>query len=132
MTKNHVVDYADVLSDLRAKRSELDRTISQLERLSKIGLLNQEQPKSSPEHKAAPKANGLADMTVYDAAVAILEESGAPMKTADIYRKMADAGKKFTSGNPAGAVGVTLYKVIKDKKDCKIKLIGNGTWGLAD
>lgn len=133
MTKNHVVDYADVLSDLRAKRNAIDKTIAQLEHLGVIGVLN-EQPKEHNDQKIGndvPKANGLANMTVYDAAVAILEKNGSPMKTNDIYKKMADAGKQFVSSKPASAVGVTLYKVLNDKKDCKIKLVGSGTWGLA-
>lgn len=135
MANGHSIDYAIVLSDLKAKRAEIDKTIIHLENLSKMGILNPNDAKQDIDKKEfmfhSPTISNLANMGVYDATIVVLEKIGSPMKTAEIHEVLVENGKSFASSDPNQAVGVTLYKAVKQKNDPKIKLIGQGIWALS-
>lgn len=129
MTKSHVVDYAGVLSDLRAKRKEIDVTISSLER-----LMNGSFVAPSNGHQDIPIIDPKLIVTrgkgIYESTVELLKNTGRTMKTAAIYQALINNGVVGNKTKIAN-VGVTLYKAVKGKKDCQIKLVGRGEWGLA-
>lgn len=113
-TATEIIDYLSVLSDLKYKRSELDKAIAHLDTIMSIRKVD------------------IANLGVYEGAIHLLAQKGATMKTADIVDNIINSGKKFASINPKASIPPTLYKAVKEKKDCRLKKVGNGEWGLAD
>lgn len=129
MTNSQSIDYRMVLSDLKSKRSLLDKTINHIEGLIETGILNS----TSLINIVSPIETGgsLANIGVYEATIRLLSEKGTTMKTQEILDELIKRGKTFDSKKPFTAVAATLYKTVKMKKDrCKIKLVGQGEWAL--
>jgi hypothetical protein len=61
---------------------------------------------------AAPNGSGDGRGTLRPAVVAILKESGKPLKTADIYDELAARGYKFTFKDAKKVLGIRLYKML--------------------
>ncbi len=129
MTKSHSVDYGDVLSDLKAKRKELDKAITSIENLGSMGLFS-----GSNGHEDIPVIDthieDLRGQGTYEATAALLKKSGNSMKTSDIFNALLKHGV-ISKNTKLATVAATLYKSVKQKKDCKIKRSGKGEWMAA-
>lgn len=129
MTKNHSIDYANVLSDLRAKRKELDKAIASIEALNGMGLLS---PTANGHERPVIIGNSLVDSRgkgAYEATADLLKLTGKSMKTKEIYDTLIQNGV-IDSNTKLATVSTTLYKAIKQKSDCKIKKSGMGEWSI--
>lgn len=127
MTKSHHFDYADVLSDLKAKRKELDKAIVSLEALGTMGLLAAASNDDEKIHAVNPTVVDLRGKGAYEAAAALLKNTDTAMKTTDIHKVLLDNGV-IDKDTKLATLAATLYKAVKRKTDCKIKLSGRGEW----
>lgn len=114
------INYDSILSDLKYKRSELDKAITHLENVH------------NRESVMIVTHGSIALLGVYEGAVRLLEEKGTSMKTDEIVEKIISSGKRFGSANPKASIRPTLYKALTDKKYCRLKKVGKGKWGLVD
>ncbi len=126
MTKSHHVDYGDVLSDLKAKRKELDKAITSIEALSGMGLFSS--PSNAPRIQSIDaQIVELRGQGTYEATAALLKIRPERMKTNDIYQTLMNHGV-IDKNTKLATVAATLYKAVKQKNDCKIKVVGRGEW----
>lgn len=144
MQNLQTIDYAAFLSGLKEKRSELmntiaeiDDTILHIENLIKIGILQNKNTVSPTINANVVEYNNhkelsMANMTLYDAAIYLLEREGRTLKTDYIANEYIASGKEFTSPNPRLSIGPSLYKIAKEKKNCRLIRTGEGEWGLID
>lgn len=137
MFNMHQIDYSTVLSDLKSKRTQLDKAIVNIENLINIGLIPSSDVATTnrvPNSIAniPSKKIDVANLGVYEGAIYLLEEKGNTMRTEDIVEKIISSGKQFTSTNPKQSISTTLYKSIEDKKDCRLTRVGESEWGLVD
>lgn len=126
MTKSHSVDYADVLSDLKAKRKEIDKAIASFEALGNMGLFSG----SEKIQVINPQIVDLRGQGTYEATAALLKINGKSMKTKDIFNTLLKHGV-IDKGSKMATVAATLYKAVDKKADCKIKKFGKGEWTLS-
>jgi len=129
MTKSHVIDYAEVLSDLKAKlhiknkeRETLLKAIESIENIVNI--------KSQAIEKKRDGADiDVAGLGVYEATAVILEANRIIMKTKEIYEELLEKGA-ITKDTKFATVAATLYKAVSKKKISKIRQAGRGAWEL--
>src|SRR5262245_5891872 len=80
------VDYDEVLSDLRAKKKEVDKAIEAIENLKKIGFFsgNSSSYQKSIVLDTQKTTSNVATMSVYNAAVFLLEKEGHTLTTRQV------------------------------------------------
>ena len=131
MTNNQSIDYGIILADLKAKRSELDKVIKNLEGLADLGLLNHATDPRITSHTAASDDSDLSRLGTYEGTAALLKRKGRTMKTNEAYQELINNGV-VSKETKLATVAATLYKSLKTKKDAKIKLAGRGEWALKE
>lgn len=131
MTNNVSIDYGIILADLKAKRSELDKVIKNLEGLAGLGLLNHVGDARISSHMATPDDSDLSRLGTYEATAVLLKRRGSTMKTTEAYQELIK-NNVVSKDTKLATVAATLYKAVKTKKDAKIKLAGRGEWALKE
>lgn len=132
MANNSFVDYSVSLSDLISKRDQLRETLGKIEEaissfkvFESLGVL-----KTKENPILVNSEIDIAHLGVYEAVAKVLHSWKKPTKTADLYQTLLSHGV-IKKGTPPANMAVTLYKAIKDKKDCKIRRVGKGEWDAA-
>lgn len=135
MKNLHCIDYSAVLSDLKHKRLELnkaitqlDKTITQLEGAMSFGILQHHDAAKPNDHRIVKKID-ISGLSVYEGAMQLLKEKGTPMKTDDIVNAIIASGKKFKAEKPRVSITTTLYK---PNKNSEIIKVGESEWGLSE
>ena len=124
MTNSQVIDYRGILSDLRAKRTELDKAIAAFETLEKTGLLQTHIPVAVSNSQI--RSANLSSLSSYDAAIQLLKQKGHPIKNDDMRQQLKS--KLNSIADPV----TSLYRALKERKDCQLKLVNKGEWGLKE
>lgn len=110
---NLSTDYATVIADLRAKRDELDRTISMLETMAALSAPSQQRATSrtpSPQDEAAGSGIG-------DACVQILKQSNESLTTREVTERLLASGFPLQAPAPEKNVWSALDNRAKGKSD---------------
>jgi hypothetical protein len=130
MANSQSLNYVLVLSDLKSKRSELDKAISALEGLVHRGVLGNIPDGHPPEldRKNEYSSQDMPGPTMYEASVSALREYGKMMTTEQL--KMALKSNKVPTNNNYQNLGGILLKTTKRRKDCEIIKVAKGVWDL--
>lgn len=125
MTKNHVVDYANVLSDLKAKlkalEKEKERLIKAIDGIEGLDGICDSMLIFKPTHSS------LSNLGAYEATAVLLEMKKGTMKTSEIYQELIAKGA-ISKETKLATIAATLYKAVSKKKSPKIKQAGRGAW----
>lgn len=133
MMNSHIIDYADVLSDLKAKRKELDKAIASIEALTGGRLLA---PRPDPEEGETyngvsvinPAIVDLRGKGAYEATIGLLKIMNKPLKTVTIFSLLQKHGV-ISKESKRETLAATLYKAV-DKENALIMKVGKGEWTL--
>ena len=130
--------YDAVLSDLRAKRNQIDQAIAAIESLRSGRIV-------TPENGASPPANGnqnpsadaridgpgdLLGMSIADAAKKLLANKRTTLKNPEIATLFKAGGLMLNSKDWTNTIGAVLTRRSNEVGD--IVKIGRGTWGLKE
>jgi HB1, ASXL, restriction endonuclease HTH domain len=119
--------YEAVLTDLRAKRDQLDQTIKLLEAQRSGSAVSP----GVTANQAAPEGPGAyLGMTIADAAKRLLMSRKQPLGNAEILAGLKAGGLVMQGATPINTLGSVLFRRFHDVGD--IVRIGRGTWGLAE
>lgn len=121
---------SSIIQQLVAKRDEIDCAIETFRRLEGSGLLtdmNLGQLTGSDK-----RSTGKGGLSVYQGTIAVLRRKKKPMTMREIADAIVASGKKINSDNPASIISTTIYKAVRDKKDCELVKFKDGTWGLKE
>jgi len=119
--------YEAVLTDLRAKRDQLDQTIKLLEAQKGGGATSS----GSSANQVTPEGPGAyLGMTIADAAKRLLMSRKQPLGNAEILTGLKAGGLVMQGATPINTLGSVLFRRFNDVGD--IVRIGRGTWGLAE
>jgi hypothetical protein len=130
--------YDAVLTDLRAKKAQIEATIALLESLRATGV--------PPLPGSAPLGAGLAQkpkdtpsevgpgaffgMTVHDAAIKVLQMRRRELQTTEIVAEIERGGIRMTSSDKTNTVGSILLRRFYNVGD--LVRVGRGRWGLQE
>ena len=125
------IDYAAVLSDLKARRDKLDAAISGIEAV--IGI-------RASESAGTPSPNGgrsevagegaFLGMSIVDATVKLLRVSRKTLRNEEIFQALKSGGLVFTSDNPPSTIGSILHRNWNGGGE--VVRVSRGVWGLAE
>jgi len=126
------------LPELKAKEAELEASLKEirsfrqaLERFEKSGVMTGQITAPATLFDNQQRGNEYADISVYEGAVIILTKQNQVLTTDEIVEALTKGGKKLGK-NARLIVATTLYKAVKQKKNCKIELASKGKWKLND
>lgn len=114
----------NIVEQLLAKRNEIDRAIEAIEGAEALlgGV-------KSSKGRAGNGVTGLAGMSVYKSALAILEKAGEPLSMREIADAIISSGKQIGGKNPRAIISTTIYKKLATK-NCEIAKLKTGKFGL--
>ena len=121
--------YEAVLTDLRAKRDQLDQTIKLLE-AQRSGGARPTAGEQSNQNASFEGPGAFLGMSIADAAKKLLMSRKTPLGNADILAGLKAGGLPMQAANPINIVGSVLNRRFNDIGD--IVRIGRGMWGLAE
>lgn len=119
--------YEAVLTDLKAKRDQLDQAIAAIESLRGGGAPGTMPPVSQ---SVADGPNPFLGMTIVDAAKKLLAARRKPLRNPEIAAAFEEGGLALQSREPANTVGSVLTRRFNEVGD--IVKVDRGTWGLAE
>lgn len=102
------------IEELKQQRAEIDNAIECLLKLDR-----------RPVNAVSRLGGSLSKLSVYEAAVRVLEDK-SPLTTDELVEAIKNGGRKSSRI----IVSTTLYKSVKQKKNCRIALAGRGKWKL--
>lgn len=127
--------YEAVLADLRAKRDQIDQTITVLTNLRAGAAHAPLTP--SPVASAQSSDSGIIEtagmflgMSIVDATKKLLAMRKQTMGNVDIARELQAGGLAFSGADPANVVGSVLTRRFMNVGD--VVKIGRGIWGLKE
>ena len=123
--------YELVLSDLRAKKSQIEQAILALESLR--GVPRQSRAPAPPIEAASVSVEGpgaFLGMSIVDAAKTLLAAKREPMRNPDIAAAFKRGGLALNSKDPTNTVGAVLSRRALEVGD--LVKIDRGTWGLKE
>lgn len=120
MSARDTHSYDSVIADLRARRDQLDQAITALEAVRD----------GPPAAAAAPsqRTGPYRDMSLSEAAIAVLAARQEPMGNADIVAALQAGGAVFTAKDPLNSLNAVIARRVREVGD--IVRVGRGTWGL--
>ncbi len=123
--------YEVVLSDLRAKRAQIDAAIAAIEQIRGAGVAPAAAPNPAAEMNdgGAVRSGMFHGKSIPEAARELLELKKREMRNQEILDSLRAGGVTLTSADPVNTVGSVLNRRSKDVGD--IVRVGRGTWGLA-
>jgi HB1, ASXL, restriction endonuclease HTH domain len=121
--------YEAVLSDLRAKRDQIDQAIAMIEAVRSGAPLagSTASPVSQP---AAEGPGAYLGMTIVEAAKTLLASRRQPLRNPDIVAAFKAGGLVLSSSDPVNTVGSVLTRRFNEVGD--IVRVGRGIWGLKE
>lgn len=120
--------YAAVLSDLRAKRDEIDQAIALLSRLAG-GKSDQKPPDvAQPIVDQREHAGMFLGMSIPDATIKLLGIRKRTMGNAEICKELMAGGLALTGKDPANVISSVLTRRFNAVGD--VVRVDRGTWGL--
>jgi hypothetical protein len=126
--------YEAVLTDLRAKREQIDQTIQLLESLrggASAGVPGLLTPPAIPSPGDAAEGPGaFLGMTIVDGAKKLLTARRRPLGNPEIVAALKAGGMALQSNDPVNTVGSVLTRRFNDKGD--VVKVGRGMWGLPE
>jgi HB1/ASXL restriction endonuclease-like protein with HTH domain len=120
--------YEAVLTDLKAKRDQLDQAIAAIEALRGGNPANM--TILTPSQNAAHGPGAFLGMTIVDAAKSLLASRRRPLKNPDIAAAFKEGGLILQSKEPANTIGSVLTRRFAEVGD--VVRVGRGTWGLKE
>jgi hypothetical protein len=121
--------YDAVLSDLRAKRTQIDNTIELLESL-RTGKVTTPMEFGSADQPITETAGRYLGMSIVDAAKKALAAQKRTMGNVEIAKELQDGGLVLTSAEPVNVVGSVLTRRFNQVGD--VVKVGRGIWGLKE
>lgn len=122
--------YKSVLTDLREKKSDIERAIAAIEALMpKGGVTMTFGPKAREASPAAKDERAGVPPTIIGGAMAFLQAVDKPVHVSEIVKELTAKGVKMESGDVANTVGSILNRRLRTKGD--VVRVGRGTWALA-
>ena len=125
------IEYNAVLTDLRAKRDNLDGAIAALE--AALGLQVSMAAPGAPGGSSTNTDLGpgaFLGMTIVEAVAKLLVARRRALRTEEIVTELRNGGIAFSSESPINTVGSVLNRDFKNGGE--IVSVGRGTWGLAE
>jgi hypothetical protein len=124
--------YALVISDLRAKRAQIDQTIKLLE-----GLRSGATPATpaaeiaeAPAHHEPVGPGNYLGMSIVDAAKKALASRRQALGNAEIHAMLKAGGLHMNSVDPLNTIGSVLTRRFNQVGD--VVKVGRGVWGLKE
>ena len=132
--ESQVIDpYDAVLSDLRAKRDQIDQAIAAIESIRSGGPAPVRDSTSSnggQNNNGATGPGDLLGLSMVEAAKKVLAARRRPLKNSEILEAFKVGGLPLTAKEPINVVGSVLTRHFNDVGD--IVRISRGTWGLRE
>lgn len=129
-----MVDYNEVLADLRRRKASLKRSFEdEMRELdAAIGAIEKMLPAQTRLFLSTTKIDGITEkastpfsgMTVREAARRCLEAQGHPMSTSELAHTLLDGGFQTTAKN----FRTTVYSTLARDEGCHVE---DGIWSLA-
>lgn len=123
--------YDAVLADLRAKREEIDKTITLLESLrdERLGVAPA-QSQGPVAEDDTPSTGMFLGMSIVDAAKKLLGMRKRTMTNSEILAELKAGGVVLTGADPLNVVGSVLTRRFNNVGD--VVRVGRGIWGLKE
>jgi hypothetical protein len=126
--------YDAVLSDMRARRDQLDQMITSLESLrAQIASGGMPAPAGTPKPDAINTSTGpgsLLGMSIVDAAKKLLGQKRQPLRNPEFAVLFKAGGLVLNSREPANTIGSVLTRRFAEHGD--VVRVERGTWGLKE
>lgn len=133
MSSEHEIDYAAVLTDLKAKRDKLDAAITGIETMLGIRGLVAVSQSSENAAEVVPTNIGpgaFLGLSIADATKKLLAARRKQMRTEEILNELRAGGMVFSDPTPSNTLGSILNREYSN--DAGIVRVGRGVWGLAE
>jgi hypothetical protein len=125
--------YDLVLSDLYAKRDQINHAIAAIEAMrgqgsGAAGISSASV--SGAQRQEPPKGHDLLGLSIVDAAKKLLAAKRKPLRNPDIATLFKEGGLVLNSREPANTIGSVLTRRFMDVGD--VVRVDRGTWGLKE
>ena len=121
--------YAIVLSDLKAKRDQLDQAILAIESVRGLSGTHHNGNATSTSESSGTEGDYLG-MSIPEAAKKLLKSRRKQMNNTEILAALQAGGMAMTSKDPLNIIGAVITRRSKETGD--IVKVGRGTWGLKE
>jgi hypothetical protein len=125
--------YDKVIADLRAKREQIDQTITLLEAIrggGSVGVATGGSTVNGIGLEITETAGTFLGMSIVDAAKKLLALRKRTMGNVEIARELQAGGLVLTSQEPANVIGSVLTRRFNQIGD--VVKVGRGIWGLKE
>jgi HB1, ASXL, restriction endonuclease HTH domain len=122
--------YEAVLTDLRAKRDQIDQAIAAIEGLRGGVASSTPSNASQSQNSTLDGPSPFLGMTIPEAAKKLLATRRQPLRNPDIWAAFRAGGLVLQSKEPANTIGSVLTRRFLEVGD--IVRVGRGVWGLKE